>query len=166
MATHSSVLAWRIPGTGAWWSAVYGVAQSRTQLKRQQQQQQQQSNKWDSLVAQTVKRLGFNPRVRKIPWRRKWQPTPVLLPRKFHGSGRLQSMGFDGGTWWATAHGVTKSWTQLSNFMNTVLTNSIQKSQNSSLLLFGLILVNYHSLLPSRVERGSRAGTTACNNIS
>ena len=32
MATHSSVLAWRIPGTegGAWWAAVYGVAQSRT----------------------------------------------------------------------------------------------------------------------------------------
>ena len=35
MATHSSVLAWRIPGTGGnWWAAVYGVAQSRTQLKR------------------------------------------------------------------------------------------------------------------------------------
>ena len=30
MATHSSVLAWRIPGTGAWWAAVYGVAQSWT----------------------------------------------------------------------------------------------------------------------------------------
>ena len=28
MATHSSVLASRIPGTGAWWAAVYGVAQS------------------------------------------------------------------------------------------------------------------------------------------
>ena len=27
MATHSSMLAWRIPGTGAWWAAVYGVAQ-------------------------------------------------------------------------------------------------------------------------------------------
>ena len=27
------VLAWRIPGTGAWWAAVYGVAQSRTRLK-------------------------------------------------------------------------------------------------------------------------------------
>ena len=39
MATHSSVLAWRIPGTGgAWWAAVYEVAQSRTQLKLQQQQ--------------------------------------------------------------------------------------------------------------------------------
>ena len=35
MATHSSVLAWRIPGRGEpWWAAVYGVAQSQTQLKR------------------------------------------------------------------------------------------------------------------------------------
>ena len=35
MAAHSSVLAWRIPGTGgAWWAAVYGVAQGRTRLKR------------------------------------------------------------------------------------------------------------------------------------
>ena len=33
MATHSSVLAWRIPGTwGAWWAAVHGIAKSRTQL--------------------------------------------------------------------------------------------------------------------------------------
>ena len=30
-------------------------------------------------------RPGFNLWVRKIPWRRKWQPTPVLLPGKFHG---------------------------------------------------------------------------------
>ena len=35
MATHSSVLAWSIPGMGgAWWAAVYGVAQSWTRLKR------------------------------------------------------------------------------------------------------------------------------------
>ena len=46
---------------------------------------------WDSLVAQThcicpqCGRPGFDPWVGKIPWRRKWQPTPVLLPRKFHG---------------------------------------------------------------------------------
>ena len=33
MATHSSVLAWRMPGTGEdWWAAVYGVTQSRTRL--------------------------------------------------------------------------------------------------------------------------------------
>ena len=35
MATHSSVLAWRIPRDGgASWAAVYGVAQSRTRPKR------------------------------------------------------------------------------------------------------------------------------------
>ena len=33
MATHSSVLAWRVPGE-AWWAAVYGVAQSQTRLKQ------------------------------------------------------------------------------------------------------------------------------------
>ena len=32
-----------------------------------------------------MQETGFDPQVRKIPWRRKWQPTPVLLPRKFHG---------------------------------------------------------------------------------
>ena len=30
-------------------------------------------------------RPGFNPWVGKIPWRRKWQSTPVLLPGKSHG---------------------------------------------------------------------------------
>ena len=35
MATHSSILTWRIPmDSGAWWAAVYGVAQSRARLKR------------------------------------------------------------------------------------------------------------------------------------
>ena len=39
-----------------------------------------------SLVTQ---RLGFDPWVGKIPWRRKWQPTPLLLPRQFHGQRSL-----------------------------------------------------------------------------
>ena len=34
-------------------------------------------------------RPGFNPWVRKIPWRRKWQPTPVLLPGESHGGRSL-----------------------------------------------------------------------------
>ena len=33
MATHSSVLAWRIPGMAEPRAAIYGVAQSRTRLK-------------------------------------------------------------------------------------------------------------------------------------
>ena len=32
---------------------------------------------------------GFNPWVRKIPWRRKWQPTPVCQPGKSHGHRNL-----------------------------------------------------------------------------
>ena len=31
----------------------------------------------------------FKPCVGKIPWRRKWQPTPVFLPGKFHGQRSL-----------------------------------------------------------------------------
>ena len=40
-------------------------------------------------------------------WRRKWQPTPVLLSGKSHGWRSL--VGY-------IVHGVAKSWTQLSNF--------------------------------------------------
>ena len=36
-------------------------------------------------VCQQCGRPGFDPWVRKIPWRRKWQSTPVLLPGKSHG---------------------------------------------------------------------------------
>ena len=35
------------------------------------------------------RRHGFNPWVRKIPWRRKWQPTPVFLPGESHGQRSL-----------------------------------------------------------------------------
>jgi hypothetical protein len=48
-------------------------------------------------VAQTVKSLtavretGFDSWVGKIPCRRKWQPTPVLLPGKFPGWRSLAS---------------------------------------------------------------------------
>ena len=41
-------------------------------------------------------RAGFDPWVGKIPWRKKWQPTPVFLPEKIPWTeepGRLQSMG-------------------------------------------------------------------------
>ena len=34
-------------------------------------------------------RPGFDPWVGKIPWRRKWQATPVLLPGKSHGRRSL-----------------------------------------------------------------------------
>ena len=35
------------------------------------------------------RRSGLNPWVGKIPWRRKWQPTPVFLPGEAHGQRSL-----------------------------------------------------------------------------
>ena len=57
---------------GACWAAVYGVAQSRTWLKQLSSSRQ-------------CGRSVLDPWVGKIPWRRKWQPTPVLFPGKSHG---------------------------------------------------------------------------------
>ena len=48
-----------------------------------------------SLVAQMericlqCRRPGFNPWLRKILWRRAWQPTPVFLPGEFRGQRSL-----------------------------------------------------------------------------
>ena len=49
------------------------------------------SKEGTSLVAQTEKRLPTMREtwVERIPWRRKWQPTPVLLPAESHGGRSL-----------------------------------------------------------------------------
>ena len=39
--------------------------------------------------AEDSKRCGFDPWVGKMPWRRKWHPTPVFLPGKSHGQKSL-----------------------------------------------------------------------------
>ena len=39
------------------------------------------------------RRHGFRPWVGKIPWRRKWQPTPEFLPGEFHGQRSLVGYG-------------------------------------------------------------------------
>ena len=36
------------------------------------------------------KRHGLDPWVRKIPWRRAWQPTPGFLPEESHGQRSLE----------------------------------------------------------------------------
>ena len=47
------------------------------------------SGKEPACQCRRYKRHGFNPWVRKIPWRRKWQPTPVFLPGESHGQRSL-----------------------------------------------------------------------------
>ena len=40
-------------------------------------------------VCLQCRRPGFDPWAGKIPWRRKWQPTPVFLPGESHGQRTL-----------------------------------------------------------------------------
>ena len=40
-------------------------------------------------MQETFKGNEFDLWVKKIPWRRKWQSTPVFLPGKFHGKRSL-----------------------------------------------------------------------------
>ena len=47
------------------------------------------SGKESTCQCRRHKKHGFNPWVGKIPWRRKWQHTPIFLPGKFHGQRRL-----------------------------------------------------------------------------
>ena len=42
-----------------------------------------------NLPAMRCRSHGFDHWVRKIPWRRKWQPTPVFMPGKSHGQRSL-----------------------------------------------------------------------------
>ena len=64
MATHSGVLAWRIPGTGE-----PGGLQSMGSLRVGHDR------------ATSLSLFTF------IHWRRKWQPTPVFLPGESQGQG-------------------------------------------------------------------------------
>ena len=61
------------------------------------------SGKQSTLQCGSHRRLRFDPWIRKIPWRRKWQSTPVFCLRN----------PMDRGAWWAVVHGVTKSETRL-----------------------------------------------------
>ena len=47
------------------------------------------SDKESSCQCRRCRRHAFDPWVRKIPWRRKWQPTPVFLSGESHGQRSL-----------------------------------------------------------------------------
>ena len=47
------------------------------------------SGKEPTCQCRRLKRWGFGPWVRKIPWRRAWQPTPVFLSAESHGQRSL-----------------------------------------------------------------------------
>ena len=86
MATHSRILAWRIPmDRGSWWARVHGVTKSRTWLKCLSTEQPSTDNRASHVVQWSRIHLPLQETQTwvlgwKMPWRRKWQSTPVLSP--------------------------------------------------------------------------------------
>ena len=109
---------------GAWWATVYGVAQSRTRLKRLSSSSSSGlfCGVWASLVAQMMKNLP-TVRVRKIPWRRQWHPTPL--------QHSCLENPMDRGAWWAAVLGVAKSRTRLSDFTFTSHFHALEKEMET-----------------------------------
>ena len=69
------------------------------------------SGKESACQCRRLKRQRFHPWVRKIPWKRAWQPTPVFLPGKSHGQRGLMWTVEE-----TTVHRVTKSQSWLSDW--------------------------------------------------
>ena len=113
----------------AWRAAIHGATKSHTQLSdwtelektkhhfRNDQHLSVRGTVASPMAQQEIvclqsrrhRRCRFNPGVRKIPWRRRWQSTPVFLPGKFLRQRSLAGY----------IHGVATSWTQLSTYTHS-----------------------------------------------
>ena len=113
MGTHFSILAWRIPwteepdGYSPWghkqldtteqltlthllYLYCIRISSQRLKIKRKSLRLPRWLNgKESTCQCKKHRRQGFHPWVKKSPWSRKWQPSPVLLPGKFHGQRSL-----------------------------------------------------------------------------
>ena len=98
MASHSSTLAWKIP-----WTEEPGRLQSMGSLRV--------GHDW----ATSFSLFTF------MHWRRKWQPTPVLLPGESQGRGSLMGCRL------AAIYGVAQSRTRL-KWLNSSSSSSSSKS--------------------------------------
>ena len=82
---------------------------------------------------------GFSTWVRKIPWRRKWQPTPVFLLRESYGQRGLeglQSMG---------SQRVGHDWSNVAFFLPALMEINYSYFLNRSdfFFLFGFFFISY-----------------------
>ena len=122
-----------LPGVwdgGAWWAAVYGVAQSRTRLTwlSSSSNVPSQVAQWYRIcLLMWVWYLGW-----EEPWRKKWQPNPgYFLSEKFCGQRSLAGYSI----------GVTESQTRLSNWACT-------QAGTQPTLLMGRVCCCYLYLCP------------------
>ena len=120
MATHSSILAWRIPGTGEPGGLPSKGSHSRTRLKRLSSSSSTCSGIFPS--SSVGKRICLQ---RRRPWRRQWHPTPVLLPGESHAHT----------PWQATVRGIANSRTLAFSHVLVVIPPHVMVCR--SLLLYG-----------------------------
>ena len=78
------------------------------------------SGKESACQPRRCRRWGFDPWVGKIPWSRKWQPTPVFVSGKFRRQRSLVVYS----PW------VTKSQTQLSTYTQLLLCNKLPQNKH------------------------------------
>ena len=92
--------------------------------------------RWDSQVAQwwriclqcrKCRKCVFDSWVRKTPWRKKWQPTPVFLPKKSQGQRSLAGYS----AWGHKESGTTEwlsiaQWATMENWFSSIIMAKIQ----------------------------------------
>ena len=93
-------------------------------------------------------RLSFNPWVRKVSWRRKWQPAPVFLPGRCHGQrslGAYSPWGYETG-WHALATKWQHKNTRTTLFWLLYLCNKFWNQKVWVFQLFWLLRVPCNSI--------------------
>ena len=107
--SHSCYLLF--PKYPLWAGYYYGVGDGTIKKDKRKWQWKYQALSfwlWQWRIRLQCWRPGFHPWVRKIPWKRTWQPTPVFLPGESPWTqepGRLQPLGLQRvGHDWAAKH--------------------------------------------------------------
>ena len=123
----------------AWHAAIHGVAKSWTRLSDWTELNWTEgrmgflvgaSGKEPACKWRRHKRHGFNPWVRKIPWRRAWQPTPVFLPGESHGQRSLVGYSPRGHKGLDTTEAATHTCTESNNDLGWMKARQTRKSGN------------------------------------
>ena len=105
------------------------------------------------------RRHGFDLWVRKIPGRKKWQPTAVFLPEKSYGQRSLEGYS----PCRATVHGVSKSQTQLSD--SACVHDTFERDQYA-FLFSGSVLSDSATLWTIAHQDLPKLGTEPASSVS
>ena len=171
MATHSIILAWRVPmDRGAWWATVHGVAKSQTWVKQLSMQSCTAGPKMPfPLSRPNFRAWRYSGKIQDSSLKLMLFSVSPLGLFKFlnsntatlwtsFGEGNDTPLQYsclenpmDRGAWWAAVHGVTKSRTQLSDFTFTFHSHALEKEMatHSSVLAWRIPGTGESGGLPS-----------------